>query len=284
MTKALKKLQGETLGFNALSYVLLVLFIVFAVIPLVWGLGTSLKPPEEVSRFPPTVWASRADFGSYGKVLFQSNFSTYFKNSLLVTLLCVVTSTVVAAHAAYALARFRIPHRSTIMFAILMTSMVPAVALLIPLYQMTVHLGLYNTRLVLILIYTAWRTPILIWIIYGFFCKTPVEIEEAARVDGCTKLSTFYRIILPISQPGIASSALLSAVYVWNDFLIAFTFTTKEKLRMISVGLYNYISQYGIQWGELMAAVMISIIPVIVLFILLQKKFVSGLASGAVKG
>ncbi|MDR1059461.1 MAG: hypothetical protein LBL43_07910 [Treponema sp.] len=94
----------------------------------------------------------------------------------------------------------------------------------------------------------------------------------------------FYKIVFPISQPGVVSAALLSAVYVWNDFLIAFTFTTREPLRMISVGLYNYISQYGIQWGELMAAVMISIIPVILLFIPLQKKFVSGLASGAVKG
>ena len=284
MNRSLKRLQGETTGFNALTYAVLVIFVIFSIIPLIWGLGTSLKPPEEISKFPPTVWASKADFGSYMKVLFQSNFSVYFSNSIMVTLLCVLTSTAVAAHAAYALARFNIPHRSTMMFAILMTSMVPAVALLIPLYQLTVRAGLYNTQFLLILIYTAWRTPILIWIMYGFFCKTPVEIEEAARVDGCTKLVTFYRIVLPISQPGIVSCALLSAVYVWNDFLIAFTFTTKEKLRMISVGLYNYISQYGIQWGELMAAVMISIIPVIVLFIALQKKFVSGLASGAVKG
>jgi ABC-type glycerol-3-phosphate transport system permease component len=284
MSNRTKKLKIDSAAFDIVTYPLLLLIVLFSIIPLIWGLSTSLKPAEEINKFPPTVWASKADFGSYLKVLFQSNFRIYFSNSVLITLLCVVSSTFVAAHAAYALARLRLPYKATLMFGILMTSMVPAVALLIPLYQMTVRIGLYNTRFLLILIYTAWRTPILIWILHGFFSKTPIEIEEAACVDGCSKMMIFYRIVLPISQPGIVSCALLSAVYVWNDFLIAFTFTTKENLRMISVGLYNYISQYGIQWGELMAAVMISIIPVLVLFVFLQKKFVSGLTSGAVKG
>jgi ABC-type glycerol-3-phosphate transport system permease component len=269
---------------NILLYAVLVIFVLFASIPVLWGLATSLKPSAEISSFPPTLWATKLDTTSYSKVLFQSNFPTYFTNSIMVTLICVVTSIVVSSHAAYALARLNIPFGSTLMFIILMTSMIPVVALLIPLYQMTVRVSLYNTRILIILIYTAWRTPILIWILFGFFKHTPKEIEEAAWVDGCSKGKIFYRVVLPISQPGIVSTALLSAVYVWNDFLIAFTFTTKEHLRMISVGLYNYISQYGIQWGELMAAVIISIIPIILLFVPLQRKFVSGLASGAVKG
>lgn len=124
----------------------------------------------------------------------------------------------------------------------------------------------------------------LIWILKGFFDSTPLEIEEAAMIDGCSRVSTFYRVVLPISQPGIVSSALLTAVYVWNDFLVSFTFVTKEGLRTVSVGLYSYITQYGVQWGELLAAVMITIIPIIILFILAQKKFVDGMAAGAVKG
>lgn len=165
-----------------------------------------------------------------------------------------------------------------------MTSMVPPVAMLVPLYMLSVKLGLYDTRFLLILIYTAWRVPVLAWILRGFFEKLPKELMEAGIIDGCSQAMVFYRIILPISKPGIVSAALLSAVYVWNDFLVSSTFTTKNELRMLSIGLYNYISQYGIQWGKLMAAVTISIVPIVILFVLLQRHFVEGMAAGAVKG
>ena len=254
---------------DILTYILLILVMLVTVIPVLWGLSTSLKPAAEVEKYPPLLVPSKVDFTNYYNVLFQSNFGIYFKNSIFVTLVCVVVATIVAAHAAYALTRFNIRHGKQIMFGILMTSMIPTV---------------YNTRFLLVLIYTAWRAPMLTWILYGFFQKIPKEIEEAAYVDGCSKTMIFYRIVLPISQGGIISAALLTSVYVWNDFLVQFSFTTQESLRMISVGLYNYITQYGVQWGELMAAVMISIIPIIVLFVCLQRRFVEGMAAGAVKG
>jgi len=266
------------------TYAILIIAMVFTSFPILWGLATSLKPLDQINVFPPTLFPKPVVFDSYIKVLFKSNFKVYLINSIYMTALTVGVSTALASHAGYALARFKIPHRKNIMFGLLMTGMVPIVALLIPLYLLSVQTGLYNTRIVILLIYVAWRTPIMTWILYGFFMQSPVEIEEAARIDGCTPLGTFYKIMLPISQPGLVSSALLSAVFVWNDFLIAFTFTTKESLRMVSVGLYNYITQYGILWGELMAAAIVSIIPVIILFILTQRKFVSGLAAGAVKG
>lgn len=269
---------------NVVTYLVLFLFIALMIIPIFWGFLTSWKGTAEISRFPPTIFPEIIDIGNFYKVLFMSNFSTYFMNSVIVTVTCVVISTVIAGHAAYALARFRIKHREKIMFAILMTSMVPAVALLIPLYIMSVKAGLYNTRIMLVLVYTAWRTPMLTWILKGFFESAPVAIEEAAMIDGCSRLKTFYKVVVPISQPGIVSSALLTAVYVWNDFLVSFTFVTDEKLRTVSVGLYSYITQYGVQWGELMAAVMVTIIPIIIMFVCLQSKFVDGMAVGAVKG
>lgn len=269
---------------NVVTYLVLFLFIALMIIPIFWGFLTSWKGTAEISRFLPTIFPEIIDIGNFYKVLFMSNFSTYFMNSVIVTVTCVVISTVIAGHAAYALARFRIKHREKIMFAILMTSMVPAVALLIPLYIMSVKAGLYNTRIMLVLVYTAWRTPMLTWILKGFFESAPVAIEEAAMIDGCSRLKTFYKVVVPISQPGIVSSALLTAVYVWNDFLVSFTFVTDEKLRTVSVGLYSYITQYGVQWGELMAAVMVTIIPIIIMFVCLQSKFVDGMAAGAVKG
>lgn len=269
---------------NIVTYLILLLFIALMIIPIFWGFLTSWKGTAEISRFPPTIFPEIIDIGNFYKVLFMSNFSTYFVNSVVVTATCVIISTLIAGHAAYALARFRIKHREKIMFAILMTSMVPAVALLIPLYIMSVKAGLYNTRIMLVLVYTAWRTPMLTWILKGFFESAPVAIEEAAMIDGCSRLKTFYKVVVPISQPGIVSSALLTAVYVWNDFLVSFTFVTDEKLRTVSVGLYSYITQYGVQWGELMAAVMVTIIPIIIMFVCLQSKFVDGMAAGAVKG
>ncbi len=266
------------------TYVVLLLFIFVMIIPIFWGLMTSLKGSGEINRFPPTIIPSVLDTTNYYKVLFLSNFTTYFKNSVLVTVLCVFVSTVIAGHAAYAISRFNIRFKNQLMFGILMTSMVPAVALLIPLYIMGVKTGIYNTRFMLVLVYTSWRTPMLTWILKGFFDSVPLAIEEAAMIDGCSRLRTFYTIVIPMSQPGIVSSALLTAVYVWNDFLVSFSFVTNEKLRTVSVGLYSYITQYGVQWGELLSAVMITIIPIIILFVLLQKKFVDGMAAGAVKG
>ena len=267
-----------------LAIVVLVLFAAFMMFPVLWGFFTALKPDNEINVFPPTILPQHWTLSNFYKVIHDSIFSTYFFNSIIVTGIVIVVATMVAAHAAFALSTFKIKYTQQIMFVILMTSMVPPIALLTPLYMLSVKVGLFNTKILLILIYTAWRIPILTWILYGFFKKLPQEILEAGIIDGCTKPMAFYWLILPISRPGLVAAALLSAVYVWNDFLVSFTFVTDEKIRMLSVGLYQYITQYGIQWGELMAAVSISIIPVIVLFILLQRNFVEGLAAGAVKG
>lgn len=279
----LRHVKGDKLV-TVLTYALLITLALFTFFPIFWGISTSLKPAEEVSTFPPLLLPSVVDMGNYVKVLFTSNFLTYVENSVLVTAICVVVSAVLAAHCAYAIARFHIKHRTALMFGILMTSMIPTVALLIPLYIMAVEVGLYNTRILLVMIYTAWRTPLLTWMLRGYFETIPRELEEAAYIDGSSKTHTFYTIILPICKPALASSALLTAVYVWNDFLVSFTFVTKEELKMLSVGLYGYVTQYGIQWGELMAAVSLSILPIIILFICLQKKFVAGMSAGAVKG
>lgn len=278
-----KNKAGER-AVSLLVYVILTIFALVVIIPIIWGLITSLKGTGEISRFPPSFWPEMIDWVNYDKVVFRSSFRTYFFNSIFVTLVCILVSTVIAGHAAYALARFRIKHSNQIMFAILMTGMIPAVALLIPLYIMSVNIGLYDTRFMLVLVYTAWRTPMLTWILKGFFESTPEAIEEAAMIDGCSRLGTFYQIVVPISQPALASSALLTAVYVWNDFLVSSTFVSTTSLRTVSFGLYQYVTQYGVNWGELMAAVMITIIPVIILFICLQRRFVDGMAAGAVKG
>lgn len=275
---------GRRPWLDAVTYIALILASLISMFPVLWAITTALKTDGEVNSFPPTLFPGKLNLGNFSAVIFQSDFPKYLLNSVIVTVICILVATLIAAHAAYALTNFRIRYKKQMMFIILMTSMVPPVAMLVPLYMLSVKLGLYDTRFLLILIYTAWRVPVLAWILRGFFEKLPKELMEAGIIDGCSQAMVFYRIILPISKPGIVSAALLSAVYVWNDFLVSSTFTTKNELRMLSIGLYNYISQYGIQWGKLMAAVTISIVPIVILFILLQRHFVEGMAAGAVKG
>lgn len=274
----------KTPAIDAITYIVLIIAALFSLMPVIWGLFTALKTPAEVNLFPPTLLPSEFTLENFKSVLFKSAFPKYLWNSVTVTVICILVATAVAAHAAYAVTNFKIRFREQIMFFILMTSMIPPVVMLVPLYMLSVKIGLYDTRFLLILIYTAWRIPLLTWTLRGFFEKLPKEIIEAGTLDGCSKPMIFYRLILPISKPGIVASALLSAVYVWNDYLVSSTFTSKDTLRMLSAGLYNYITQYGIQWGDLMSAVMIAIIPMVILFVLLQRHFVEGLAAGAVKG
>ena len=275
---------GRRPWLDAVTYIALILASLISMFPVLWAITTALKTDGEVNSFPPTLLPGKLNLGNFSAVIFQSDFPKYLLNSVIVTVICILVATLIAAHAAYALTNFRIRYKKQMMFIILMTSMVPPVAMLVSLYMLSVKLGLYDTRFLLILIYTAWRVPVLAWILRGFFEKLPKELMEAGIIDGCSQAMVFYRIILPISKPGIVSAALLSAVYVWNDFLVSSTFTTKNELRMLSIGLYNYISQYGIQWGKLMAAVTISIVPIVILFVLLQRHFVEGMAAGAVKG
>ena len=275
---------GRRPWLDAVTYIALILASLISMFPVLWAITTALKTDGEVNSFPPTMLPGKLNLGNFSAVIFQSDFPKYLLNSVIVTVICILVATLIAAHAAYALTNFRIRCKKQMMFIILMTSMVPPVAMLVPLYMLSVKLGLYDTRFLLILIYTAWRVPVLAWILRGFFEKLPKELMEAGIIDGCSQAMVFYRIILPISKPGIVSAALLSAVYVWNDFLVSSTFTTKTELRMLSIGLYHYISQYGIQWGKLMAAVTISIVPIVILFVLLQRHFVEGMAAGAVKG
>lgn len=266
------------------TYVILLAAACFAMFPILWAISTSLKPESEVLMYPPSFIPLTFTWENYYKVLFQSNYPIYFANTILVTAVTMAVSVLVSSHAAYAFARLKFKYSEVIMFIVLMTSMIPAVAQLSPLYVLAVKTGLYNTKLVLILIYTAWRTPIMTWLLKGFFEQTPREIEEAAVMDGCSRIKIFYRLVLPMSKPGIASVALLSAVFVWNDYLVSSSFVSSEQHRMLSIGIYNYVTAYGTMYGQLMGGVCMAIVPIIILFICLQKQFVAGLTAGAVKG
>ncbi|GAA2239205.1 carbohydrate ABC transporter permease [Herbiconiux moechotypicola] len=268
---------------NPLIYVALVAASLFAILPLLWGLSTSFK--SESATLSDQGWIpAQFTFENYRLVLFESKIPLYLGNTLLVAGLTVIATIVIAIFGAYAAARFRFRGKTTSMFLILMTSMIPGIAILVPLYFLAVSLGLYDTYAVMVIIYTAWQIPTVIWMLKGFFESIPDSIEEAGRVDGASHWRVMVQLIFPLAVPGIAAAAVISFIYVWNDFLIASTMISTDDKRLVAVGLYNYLSQYGVVWGQLTAAVVVTIIPIILVFVLMERRIVAGLSAGATKG
>lgn len=268
---------------SPLTYVGLVAASAFALLPILWGLSTSFKSEAAVLSDPS--WIPQVfTWENYRLVLFESRVPLYLLNSVIVAGLTVLLTIVVSIFGAYAAARFRFRGRTTSLFLILMTSMIPGIAILVPLYFLAVSLGVYDTYLVMIVIYTAWQIPTVIWMLKGFFESIPASIEEAGRVDGASHWRIMLQLVFPLARPGIAAAAVIAFVYVWNDFLIASTMISTDERRLVSVGLYNYLSQYGIVWGQLMAAVVVTLLPIVLVFSIMERRIVAGLSAGATKG
>jgi multiple sugar transport system permease protein len=256
----------------------------FAAGPVIWGLLTSIKPASQVVVYPPELLPRPPTLASFVAVWQESNFPVFFRNSLVVTAASVAASLVLAVHAAYGLARYEFRAKTALMLAILATSMIPGIAILVPLYNLSVKTGLYNTLPGMVIVYTAWNVPLLIWLLKGFFESVPLELEEAARMDGCGRYRMFYLIVMPIARPGLLAAAIMAMMSVWNDFLIGFTLAVSEQKRLLPYGLYAYISNIGVDWGQLMAATVLALLPVVFAFLVMQKWLVQGLMAGAVKG
>lgn len=169
------------------------------------------------------------------------------------------------------------------MIALLLASMTPVIAVLVPLYAFAAKLQMLNTYQVLIIVFTAWQLPGTLWLIRGFLDSIPIELEEAALVDGCTRFGAFMRIILPQLKPGLIAAGLIVFVYVWNEFIIAVSLASKQEMRLVSVGLYFYLSDFGVEWGKIAAGAVLSMLPPAVLFFFLQRHLIHGLSAGSVK-
>ena len=249
-----------------------------------WGILTSLKLPTQVVAYPPDLLPHPPTLGNFAAVWTDSNFPVFFRNSVTVTVASVILSLLLAVHAAYGLARCDFRGKTLLMLGILATSMIPGIAILVPLYNLSVHVSLYNTLSGMVIVYTAWNVPLIVWLLKGFFEKVPRELEEAALIDGCGRYKVFYLIVLPLARPGMLAASIMAMMSVWNDFLIGFTLAVSEQKRLVPFGLYTYISNVGIDWGQLMAATVFALLPVLFAFLLMQKWLVQGLMAGAVKG
>ncbi|MFI4982386.1 MAG: carbohydrate ABC transporter permease [Nevskiales bacterium] len=264
-------------------YALLVLACCGVVLPILWALSTSLKLPPEIHAGGHW-WPQAPTVRNYLTGALAPRFLRYIANTLLVFALTLLLSVALAVHAAYAVVRRKFRGKNVLLFAIWATIMIPGVSIVVPLYTLSVDVGLYDTYPVLVLVYAAWLIPTLIWLLRGFVAAVPPSLEEAALVDGCTPLRAFYLVVLPLLQPGLGAAAVLVFVTIWNDFLIGFALTLSDEHRILQVGLQAFVTEGGIDWGPMMAATIGSMVPACILFALLQRSFIQGLTGGAVKG
>jgi multiple sugar transport system permease protein len=266
------------------AYAVLICAFTFAVFPIVWTLLTSLKSNADIVTADIQYIPLHPTLQNYASLWAQAGFPAMFLNSAIVTTMTVITCLIVGVTGAYSLSRYRFRARGQILLFYLIIRMFPAVLMLLPIFIALRLLGLYDTHLGLTLAYTAFLTPVAIWILKGFFDAIPPELEDAARIDGCTRAGAIVRVVLPLARPGVAATAVLIAISAWNEFLFALMLTTSQGIRTWPVGLQLMVGEYQLPWGLLTAAGIISIAPILLFFALVQRSLVRGLTLGAVKG
>ncbi|MDQ0473893.1 carbohydrate ABC transporter permease [Labrys wisconsinensis] len=268
---------------------LTILFLlVFTVLPMAWMVLTSIKTQFAALQYPPQWWPAEPTLANYWRLINPADstgreFLLYFWNSLFVSLTTTILGVVVAVPAAYAFSRFRFPGRQLLFFAVLVRNMFPAVVFLMPLFLLMRWMGLVNTHGSLILTYLTFGLPLSIWLLKGFFDNIPVQLEQAARIDGATRFQAFLLIVMPLSTPGIIATSIFSFIGAWNEYVYAYTFLSKQDSMTLPVGIQRFFTEFATDWPGLMAATFLMSVPVVVLFLVLQKYFVRALTEGAVK-
>lgn len=276
--------RARTVGQYVLVYTSGLLFALFSVAPILWGLSTALKETKDVYAFPPKWIPSPITFEHFIAVLHNAAVLRGFLNTLIIAVATTLVALVVGVLGAYGFSRYRFPGRNTLLWSVLFTQLFPRVVVIVPFFVTLRHLSLMNTRIGLVLVYLMVIFPVAIWLIKGFFDKFPIEVEEAAIVDGCSLPRLLWQIVLPMSRPALVAVAMYSFILAWNEFLFALVFTQGIDKRPLSVALAFFIDETGIQWGQLMAASLLMSIPSILVFVFAQKLLVKGLSEGAVKG
>ncbi|UOF92849.1 carbohydrate ABC transporter permease [Fodinisporobacter ferrooxydans] len=269
---------------GTLFYTAVILFVVIVAFPFYWQLITSLKSPQEIYQMPPAWWPSSFYFGSYKDVFTKTPFGLYLLNSFIVSSITTILCLVFGSTTAYAVARLRFKGKKFLLGLVLSVSMFPPIAVLSPLFLILKNLHLLSTYQGLIFPYMTFTMPLTIWILSSFFREIPKELDEAAIVDGCTRLQTFWRIMLPLSGPGLFTTGILVFIAAWNEFLFAFTFMTNDAMRTVPVGIAMFQGEHSLPWGDISAASIVVTVPLIILVLIFQKRIISGLTAGAVKG
>ena len=268
-------------------YILISILILLVVIfPVFWIVVTSLKTEQEIFAFPPTIFPKVINIDSYRAQIGQGDFNMFrsFANSLVISFGALCISVLLSVPASYGIARFPFKGKNIILLVFLVTQMLPVSVLLTPMFIMFRNMKLLNTPLSVIIADATIGIPFSILILKNYFSSIPGEIQEAATIDGCSSFGAFLRIMIPVAMPGIIVCGVFSFLYAWGDLAYGMTFIQDQINRPITAGIFNFMGQYGTRWSYITAFAVVTIIPVALIFIFMQKYIISGLTSGAVKG
>ncbi|WP_117190137.1 carbohydrate ABC transporter permease [Rhizobium terrae] len=262
-----------------------VVLVVFACLfPFLWMGVSSIKTLPELYTVPPIWWPATPTLGNYYKVLFESNIPRYFVNSVIISVGSTFLALILAIFASYGFARFNFRGKPLLQSFVLIGQLLPTAAIIVPLFITLRVLGLVNTYWGLILVYMIITLPLSVWMLTSYFKAIPVELEEAAIIDGASRLGILFRITLPLSTPGIVAVVVYAFVTTWNEFVFALCFATDSSVKTLPIGLAEFSTEFNTDWGAVMAASVVMTLPIALLFFSMQRLFVGGLTAGATKG
>ena len=266
------------------KYAALTFYLGFALFPLYWLLKIALTPDRLIFTEGTAMWPGSVTFENFRKVIFQSDFIGYFGNSLIVSLTTAAITTLIAAAAGYAFSRFEFGGKRIVIALMLITQMFPLLMIIAPIYSIVAKLGLLNSLTSLIIVYTAFNIPFATFLMQSFFDGIPKDLEEAAMMDGCTRFQALRKVIFPLTLPGLGATLGFIFTAAWSELLFALMLISKNDAMTFPVGLLTFVSKFSVDWGQMMSAGVLALVPSCLFFLFIQRYLVQGLTSGAVKG
>ena len=266
------------------KYTALALYLAFALLPLYWLLKIAVTPDRLIFTDGVELWPSELTTDNFRSVLFKTDFLAYFGNSLFVSLGTAAATTLIAAGAGYAFSRFNFAGKRIIIAVMLVTQMFPLLMIIAPIYRIVANFGMLNSLTSLIVVYTAFNIPFATFLMQSFFDGIPKDLEEAALMDGCTRFQALRKVIFPLTLPGLGATLGFVFTAAWSELLFALMLISKNDAMTFPVGLLTFVSKFSVDWGQMMAAGVLALIPSCLFFIFIQRYLVQGLTSGAVKG
>ena len=265
-------------------YSLAIIISCLVAFPVYWMFTSSLQSSDSLFNIPPNLLPTVSPFFAYMHYLISSPFLTWTKNTIFIAAVATLASTAIAVLGAYGLSRFQFKGKVLFSFIVLLTQMLPTILIAIPLFVIFSKMGLVNTVYSLMAVDTIVTTPIGLWFLKGFFDSIPRELEDAARIDGCSRMAALIQIDLPLIVPGIVATATWVFIVIWDEYLYAVTLVNNDRSWVISVGIASYFGEYSTPWNDVMTGAALATLPILVLFLYFQKHLVSGLTAGSVKG